>query len=333
MARFVFSRCLQTIVVLLGVTTIVFLILNLTGDPAALLLPQDATKEDYFKLRKEMGFDDPLAVQYIRFIKRAVVLDFGLSYRQQQPAMAIVIDRMPATIELSVVAFLIALFIAIPIGNIAAAKRDTVADFSARCTTFVGQSMPDFWLGLILIIVLSLKLDLLPTSGRLASNVEEQALTPFFLFEGLVTLKGKLFWDALRHIALPAIVAGLHSSARLTRLTRSSMIDVLGEDYIRTARAKGLSEWRVINRHALKNSAIPVVTMAGIELGLLLGGTVIIETVFSWPGVGLLTVQALQNDDFPVVQASVFLLASIFVFINLLVDLLYAWLDPRIRYD
>jgi peptide/nickel transport system permease protein len=333
MARFVLSRCLQTIVVLLGITTIVFLILNLTGDPAALLLPQDATKQDYIELRKQMGFNDPLILQYARFIKHALVLDFGLSYRQQQPAMAIVLDRMPATIELSVVAFLIALFIAIPIGNISAAKRDTFVDLGARCTTFVGQSLPDFWLGLILIIVLALRLDLLPTSGRLTSGLEEQSLTPFFLFEGLVTLKGRLFWDALQHIILPAIVAGLHSSARLTRMTRSSMIDVLGEDYIRTARAKGLSEWVVINRHALKNSAIPVVTMAGIELGLLLGGTVIVETVFAWPGVGLLTVQALQNDDFPVVQAAVFLLAFIFVFINLLVDLLYGWLDPRIRYD
>ena len=333
MSRYIFNRCLQTLVVLLGVPTIVFLILHLTGDPAALLLPEDATKQDYVDIRKQMGLDDPLVVQYTRFIKRAVALDFGLSYRQQQPAMAIVIDRMPATIELGIVAFLIALFIAMPTGILSATRRNTAVDFSARCTALVGQSMPNFWLGLILILVAALKLDLFPTSGRLTSGVEEQALTPFFLFEGLATLKGLLFWDALRHVILPGITAGLYSSARLTRMIRSSMLDVLGEDYIRTARAKGLTKWVVINRHALKNSAIPVVTMAGIELGLLLGGTVITETVFSWPGVGLLTVQALQNNDFPVVQAAVFLLAFIFVFINLLVNLLYAWLDPRIRYD
>lgn len=298
-----------------------------------MLLPQDATKQDYVVLREQMGLDDPLIFQYVRFIRRAVVLDFGISYRQQQPAMKIVIARMPATIELAVVAFLIAVFIAIPIGNLSAAWRDTSIDFAARSTTFIGQSLPDFWLGLMLIIVLSLKLDLFPTSGRLTTGLEEQALTPFFLFEGLVTLNGKLLWDALQHIIMPGIVAGLHSSARLTRLTRSSMLDVLGEDYIRTARAKGLSEWFVINRHALKNAAIPLVTMAGLELGLLLGGTVVIETVFTWPGVGLLIVYALENNDFPVVQAAVFLLASIFVFINLFVDILYAWLDPRIRYD
>src|SRR5574337_169692 len=332
MAKYIVSRCLQAIVVLAGVTTTVFVILHLTGDPAAVLLPESATKQDYVEIRKQLGLDEPLPRQYVWYMKRAVVLDFGFSYRQQQSAIALVLDRMPATIELAVTAFLIALCVALPTGIISATKRDSTIDFGARCTALVGQSMPNFWLGLILILLIALGLDLLPTSGRLRSGLESQASTPFFLLEGLVTLKGRLFWDALQHVILPAITAGLYSSSRLTRMIRSSMIDVLGEDYIRTARAKGMAEWVVITRHALKNAAIPAVTLAGIELGLLLGGTVVTETVFAWPGVGLLTVQALQNDDFPVIQAAVFFLALLFVFVNLVVDLVYAWVDPRISY-
>jgi ABC-type dipeptide/oligopeptide/nickel transport system permease component len=333
MPKYIIGRCLQAIVVLAGVTTAVFLILNLTGDPAALLLPESATQQDYVEIRKQLGLDRPLLVQYARYMERAVAFDFGFSYRQQQPAISLVMDRMPATIELAVTAFLIALCIALPTGIISATKRDSSVDFGVRFIALLGQSMPNFWLGMMLILLVALGLDLLPTSGRLSTGIESTAFTSFYLFEGLLTLNGRLFWDAVQHVILPGVTAGLYSSSRLTRMIRSSMIDVLGEDYVRTARAKGLSEWVVIGRHALKNAAIPVVTMAGIELGLLLGGTVVTETVFAWPGAGLLTVQALQNDDFPVIQAAVFFLAFIFVFINLAVDLLYAWLDPRIRYD
>jgi len=332
MLRYVAGRCLQAFVVLFGITAICFAILHSTGDPAALLLPESATQQDYEEIRARMGFDRPVVEQFVHYMRDAARLDFGTSFHQHRPAMQIVLDRLPATFELAVAAFIIALAIALPVGILSATHRNTPVDYAAMSTALLGQSMPNFWLGLILILVFSLGLDLLPTSGRLSYGIESHAATSFYLFEGLVRFDPVLFADALKHILLPAVTAGLYSSARLTRLVRSSMLDVLSEDYVRTARAKGLPEWAVVNIHALKNASIPLVTMAGIELGLLLGGTVVTETVFAWPGVGLLTVNALQNDDFPVIQAAVFLLALIFVFINLIVDLLYAWLDPRIRY-
>ena len=332
MLRYVAGRCLQAVVVLAGITAICFLILHATGDPAAVMLPENASKDDYEEIRRRMGFDRPLPEQFAQYMAAAARLDFGSSYQQHRPALAIVLDRLPATFELAVAAFLIALAIALPVGVLSATHRNTPVDYGAMSSALIGQSMPNFWLGLMLILVFSLGLDLLPTSGRVTYGIARRASSDFYLFEGLLRLDWQLFGDAFRHVLMPAVTAGLYSSARLTRLVRSSMLDVLGEDYVRTARAKGLAEWKVINKHALKNAAIPLVTMAGIELGLLLGGTVVTETVFAWPGIGLLTIQALQNDDFPVIQAAVFLLAFIFVFINLVVDLLYGWLDPRIRH-
>jgi peptide/nickel transport system permease protein len=332
MLRFLAGRLAQAVVVLVGITATCFLILHLTGDPAALLLPESASQADYQEIRTRMGFDRPLAEQFVQYMANAARLDFGVSYHQHRPAMAIVLGRMPATVELALTAFLIALLIALPVGIVSATHRDTPLDYGAMSTALLGQSMPNFWLGLMLILVFSLGLDLLPTSGRLTYGMQEHVATGFYLFEGVLRFDGPLVWDALKHLILPAITAGLYSSARLTRLVRSSMLDVLGEDYVRTARAKGLPEWKVITVHALKNASIPLVTLCGIELGLLLGGTVVTETVFAWPGVGMLTIQALQNNDFPIIQAAVFLLAFIFVFINLAVDLLYAVLDPRIRY-
>ena len=332
MLRYIAGRCLQALVVLVGITAICFIILHLTGDPAALLLPETAAQKDYDEIRTRMGFDRPLPEQFVQYMAHAAQLDFGVSYHQHRPAMAIVLDRMPATFELAMAAFIIALVVALPVGILSATHRNTALDYGAMSTALVGQSMPNFWLGLMLILVFSLGLDLLPTSGRLTYGIEQRAATGLYLFEGLLRLDWTLFFDALKHVLLPAVTAGLYSSARLTRLVRSSMLEVLSEDYVRTARAKGLPEWVVVNVHALKNASIPLVTLCGIELGLLLGGTVVTETVFAWPGVGLLTIQALQNNDFPVIQAAVFLLAFIFVFVNLIVDLLYAWADPRIRY-
>jgi peptide/nickel transport system permease protein len=332
MLRFLAGRCLQALVVLFGITAICFVILHLTGDPAALMLPESASQKDYQEIRVRMGFDRPLPEQFVKYMGNAAQLDFGASYHQHRPAMAIVVARMPATFELAAVAFLIALLIALPVGILSATHRNTALDYGAMSSALVGQSMPNFWLGLMLMLVFSLWLDLLPTSGRVTYGIEQHAATGFYLFEGLLRLDWTLFADAAKHVILPAVTAGLYSSARLTRLVRSSMLDVLSEDYVRTARAKGLPEWAVVNVHALKNASIPLVTLCGIELGLLLGGTVVTETVFAWPGIGLLTIQALQNNDFPIIQAAVFLLAFIFVFVNLIVDLLYAWLDPRIRY-
>jgi ABC-type dipeptide/oligopeptide/nickel transport system permease component len=297
-------RLWQSLLVLLGVSVVVFLILHLTGDPAALLLPPDATAEDITKFRTAMGFDDPVAVQYVRFLKGAVRGDFGESLRHGEPAMALVLERLPATFELAGAGLLIALGLAIPAGIVSAVRRNTSVDYVSTVVALLGQAMPTFWLGIMLILVFSVRLNWLPSSGR----------------------------GGIEHLILPAITLGLFTTARITRLTRSGMLEVLGQDYIRTARAKGVGEPPVVWKHALKNASIPIVTIVGIELGTLLGGSVITETIFAWPGVGRLSVQAIFNRDYPVVQSAVFLLASTFVIVNFLVDVVYTYLDPRIRF-
>ncbi len=303
MRGYLARRLAQSLLVVLGVSFVVFFILHLTGDPALLLLPQDATADDIQKFREAMGFNDPFLVQYWRFLKGAAQGNFGDSVRHGEPAMALVVERLPATFQLAGAAMLIALVIAIPAGIISAVRRNTPVDYFSTVVALLGQSMPTFWLGIMLILIFSVQFNLLPSSGR----------------------------GDLQHLVLPSITLGLFTTARMTRLTRSGMLEVLGQDYIRTARAKGVNEPPVVWKHALRNAAIPILTIAGIELGALLGGSVITETIFAWPGVGRLSVQAIYNRDYPVVQASVFLLATTFVVVNLVVDLVYTYLDPRIR--
>jgi len=300
---YLLRRLLQSLLVLFGVSCVVFFILYLTGDPALVLLPPDASAEDVVRFREVMGFNDPFIVQYGRFLAGALRGNFGQSIRHGEPAFDLVIERMPATFELAGAGLLIALCLAIPAGIISAVRRNTVADYVATVVALLGQSMPTFWLGIMLILVFSVQFNLLPSSGR----------------------------GGLQHLVLPAVTLGLFTTARITRLTRSGMLEVLNQDYIRTARAKGVSNRPVVWKHALKNAAIPIVTIVGIELGTLLGGSVITETIFAWPGVGRLSVQAIYNRDYPVVQAAVFLLATTFVLVNLLVDIVYTYLDPRIR--
>ena len=303
MRIFVLRRLVQSLVVLLGVSFVVFFILHLTGDPAAVLLPPEASADDIRRFREAMGFDDPFLVQYARFLSGALQGDFGKSIRHGEPAFGLVLERMPATFELAGAALLIALVLSIPAGIVSAVRRNTMVDYVSTVFALLGQSMPTFWLGIMLILFFSVSLNLLPSSGR----------------------------GTLEHLILPAVTLGLFTTARITRLTRSGMLEVLNQDYIRTARAKGVSDPPVVWKHALKNAAIPIVTIVGIELGTLLGGSVITETIFAWPGVGRLSVQAIYNRDYPVVQASVFLLATTFVLVNLFVDLIYTYLDPRIR--
>lgn len=303
MKVYLLRRLLQSLVVLFGVSCVVFFILYLTGDPALVLLPPDASAEDVIRFREVMGFNDPFIVQYGRFLGGAIRGDFGQSIRHGEPAFDLVLERMPATFELAGAGLLIALCLAIPAGIISAVRRNTVADYVATVIALLGQSMPTFWLGIMLILVFSVQFNLLPSSGR----------------------------GGIQHLVLPAVTLGLFTTARITRLTRSGMLEVLNQDYIRTARAKGVSNQPVVWKHALKNAAIPIVTIVGIELGTLLGGSVITETIFAWPGVGRLSVQAIYNRDYPVVQAAVFLLATTFVLVNLLVDFIYTYLDPRIR--
>jgi ABC-type dipeptide/oligopeptide/nickel transport system permease component len=285
--------------------------LQITGDPAAVLMPLDASEADLQAFREEMGFDQPLYVQFGRFLfggprtQGVVRGDFGFSYRHEIPAMGLVLEHFPNTVLLAVSAVIIAIVIAIPTGVLSATFRNSWIDYICSVGAMFGQSMPNFWLGLLLIMLFSVALGWLPTSG----------------------------FDAWYYIILPAVTAGLYATARIMRMVRSQMLEVLGMDYVRTARAKGLVEWVVIMRHALKNAAIPVLTLVGLELGILLGGTVVTEAVFGWPGVGFLVVDAISNQDYPVVQAAVALLAFAFVGVNLVVDILYAWLDPRISFS
>jgi peptide/nickel transport system permease protein len=303
MKVYLLRRFLQSLLVLLGVSFVVFGILFLTGDPALVLLPPDASIDDIAKFREAMGFNDPFFVQYGRFLFGALRGDFGQSVRHGEPAFDLVMERMPATFELSGAALVIALCLAIPAGIVSAVRRNSVLDYFSTVVALLGQSMPTFWLGIMLILLFSVQLNLLPSSGR----------------------------GGWQHMLLPAVTLGLFTTARITRLTRSGMLEVLNQDYIRTARAKGVANSPVVWKHALKNAAIPIVTIVGIELGTLLGGSVITETIFAWPGVGRLSVQAIYNRDYPVVQAAVFTLSATFILVNLFVDILYTYLDPRIR--
>jgi peptide/nickel transport system permease protein len=303
MVGYVFRKVFHTAFVAFGVVTLVFAALRLSGDPAATMLPGDASVDELGALRRQLGLDRPLWLQYVQFLGGALSGDFGTSFRHQQPALPLVLERLPATLELAGAALLLAVALALPLGILAAVYRGRVVDVAAMAFAVVGQATPYFWMGIMLILIVSVELGWLPTSGR----------------------------GGLERLILPAITLGTHFAASLARLTRTSMLEVLGQQFVTTARAKGLSEWSVVLAHTLKNAAVPVITLIGLQFGTLLGGAVVTETIFAWPGVGRLAVQSVFVRDYPVVQAGVFVLALTFVAINLLVDLLYGVLDPRIR--
>jgi ABC-type dipeptide/oligopeptide/nickel transport system permease component len=303
MLRFVLRRLVLSAFVLVGVMIVVFMIVRLSGDPTGLMISQDASADDVAKLRHEMGFDRPLLTQFLDFAAGAVRGDFGDSLRYREPAFSLVAERLGATLRLAAAALTVAVCVAIPAGIVSAVKRNTIWDRLAMFLALFGQSMPVFWFGILLILIVSVRLQWLPSSGD----------------------------NGWKSIILPAITLGLYSTARITRLVRSEMIDTISQDYVRTARAKGLRERVVLYRHALRNALIPVITVIGIEAGSMLGGAVITETVFAWPGIGQLAVRAIFNRDYPLVQAIVFTIACTFVLINLIVDLLYAVLDPRVK--
>ncbi len=304
MTHFVFKRLVHAAVSLVGMTILVFILLRISGDPAALLLPLDATPDQVKQMRSALGLDQPLPYQYALFFKRAISGDFGTSFRFRQPAMVVVLQFVPATVELAAAGLFLATMIAIPLGIISAVRKGTAVDTLATVLAVLGQSVPIFWLGILFILIFAVLLGWLPAAGR----------------------------GGLSYLVLPSITLGWYMSALLTRLVRSAMLEILTEDYIRTARAKGLSERAIIWKHALRNAAIPVVTVWGMQLGALLTGAVVTETVFAWPGLGRTAINAVYGRDYPVVMASVVVFAFVFVVINLLVDLSYGLLDPRIRY-
>ena len=305
MLQYILKRLWHTVYVIIGISMISFFFIHLSGDPVLLMLPGDASDQEIEELREQLGFNDPLYVQYVRFASKAIRGDFGESLYYHVPVMELVMERLPASLELAVAAMVFALVLAVPIGIISAVRRGSMLDMGSMFGALLGLSMPHFWLGIMLILLFSVHLGWLPTSGR----------------------------GTMAHLIMPAVSLGLSLMAMFARLTRSVMLEVLSLDYIRTARAKGLREEIVISKHALKNALIPLVTVAGMQFGFLIGGTVIIETVFAWPGLGRLVIQAIFSRDYPLVQAIVFVLSLLFVGMNLLVDILYVYLDPQISYS
>ena len=306
MNAYIARRVLQTIPVLFGVSVLVFSMLVLIpGDPVRLMLGEfQTTPEQITRLRSQLHLDDPLPVQFGRFVWNALHGDLGTSIRSRRPVTTEIADNFPSTLQLAIAGLLVAAVIGVSLGIIAAASNTAGVQLGAMLVALIGVSMPSFWLGLLLIFALSLQIRLFPATGG----------------------------GDLQHLVLPAITLGLGAAAILARLTRSSMLEVLRQEYITTARAKGLNDWLVILRHALKNALIPVVTIFGLQFGQLLAGTVVVETVFARPGIGRLIIDGILNKDFPIVQGVVLVVAVSYVLVNLLVDLLYAVLDPRIRY-
>ncbi len=305
MRAFLIRRLLRTLLVLWGVTLISFAVLFLRGDPSYAMAGADWTSRDIENFRRAMGFDRPWFVQYLDFLSKAVRGDFGYSLTQHQPTFSLVMSRLPATLELTFAALLVAVGLGVPLGILSATRRNGVWDNLAMGLALLGQAMPVFWMAILLVLVFGIQFRVLPVAGR----------------------------GGIEHLILPAFALGAHSLARNARLVRSSLLEVLGQDYIRTGRAKGLANRSILLRHALRNAMIPVVTLIALDLGFLLGGSVITETIFAWPGVGRLLIQSISFRDYPLVQGCILLIAITYVTMNLLTDLVYGFLDPRIRFD
>ncbi len=304
MATYLLRRLLEALGVIVAVTFVVFSLLHLTGDPVRLMLPPEAPAQEVEALRRTLGLDAPLPVQYLRFLGGIFHGEFGRSLRYNTPSLPLVLERIPATLSLATVATLLAVLTSVPLGIGAAVRPGSALDRLCTLLGAFGQSMPVFWLAIVMILVFSVRYRWLPSFGS----------------------------GSLRHFVLPAATLALYSMARISRLARSALLETLGADYVRSARAKGLSAAAVVLKHALRNASLPIVTVVAVEFGVLLGGAVVTETVFAWPGVGRLAVQAILTRDFPLVQAIVFVVATTLVLLNLVVDLLYGVLDPRIRY-
>ena len=300
---FLGQRLFRALIAMWLVSTVVFVVMRLSGDPVPLLLPPDAPRSEYARVARELGLDQPLPVQYAVFLRSVLRADFGRSIHFREPAWRVVMGYLPATAELGLTAFGLALLVAVPVGLLSAVKRNSPLDHTAMGVALVGQSAPTFFLGILFILLFSLKANWFPTSGRGG-------------------------WE---HLVLPALTLGAFAMASIARLTRSAVLEVLRQDYVRTARAKGLSELAVVVKHTLKNAALPVVTITALQFGTLLGGAVVTETVFAWPGIGRLAIQSIYNRDYPVVQCTVFLSAVAFIVINFTVELFYGLLDPRVR--
>jgi len=319
--------------VLLGVSLVVFFMVRaIPGDPAQIILGQQATQEQVQQLRVHMGLDKPVIVQYALFLKDAVTGNLGASIATGRPVTTELLVRFPATLELTAFAMLVAILVGVPVGVISAVKQYSILDKVTSVIALAGISMPIFWLAMILIVIFGVKLELLPFPGRLSSGLSIQAFTGLVLVDSLLSGNFAGFWDGLKHLIMPALALGTIPMAVVMRMTRSSMLEVMNEDYVRTARAKGVVPWRVVFKHALRNAMLPTVTVIGLQVGLLMGGAIVTETIFSWPGVGQIAYESINRRDYAMIQGVVLYGALLFVLVNLLVDILYAVLDPRVRY-
>ena len=331
MIGFIIRRILVVIPTLLGVTIVIFSMLAITpGDPAELLLGERATKDSLEAMREYLGLKKPLYVQYWLFIKRVAKFDLGETIWTRQKVSEEIMDRFPATIELALAAMIISSFFGVLLGIISAAKQYSWFDYASMLGSLLGVSMPVFWLGLMLMLVFALTLGWFPMSGRLGVDIDLTTITKFFILDSILTRNWAALKDALMHLALPSMALSTIPLAIVARMTRSSMLEVLRQDYIKTARAKGLSEVKIVFKHALRNGLIPVVTVVGLQFGILLGGAILTETVFAWPGVGKWLFDGVVKRDYMVIQGGSLLVASSFVIINLIVDVLYAIINPRI---
>ncbi|MBN1993166.1 MAG: ABC transporter permease [Anaerolineae bacterium] len=350
MTRYLLQRLISLIPTLLGVTVVIFLLLRLIpGDPAVAMLGEHAAQENVERIRAQFGLNRPLFLdpaalenndfagffdsQYLRFLYRLGQGDLGNSIHRRIPIADELKQRFPATVELSLFAMALAVAIGIPAGIVSAARRNSIWDGISMVGSLIGVSMPIFWLGLMLIMLFAVLLNWFPIGGRLDHDTKLTVITNFFLIDSLITANLPALWDTLKHLIMPAIALATIPMAIIARMTRSSMLEVLHADYIRTAHAKGLSERAVLIQHALKNAFLPVITIIGLQTGILLAGAILTETIFAWPGIGKWVYDAILGRDYPVVQGGTFLIALVFVLVNLLVDLSYAYLDPRIHYD
>jgi len=333
MGGYIVRRIIGLLPTLLGVSAAAFLMIHLLpSDPAVAYLGEHATPEAIARVRHEFGLDQPLPVQYAVYLWNVVRGDFGESLDSHRPVSVEFLPRFPATIELTLGAITVALVVGIPIGLISAARPNSILDRLGMAFALAGVSLPVFWLGLMLVYLFSVYFHALPTAGQIAVGLPLTPITRIDVLDGVLTGNWAAVWDALRHLILPSVTLSTYSMAIIARMTRASMLDALHQDYIRTARAKGLAAWAVVIGHGLRNALLPVVTVIGLQVGSLLTGAILTETIFAWPGVGRFMYDSILFRDYPVVLAGILLFSLLFVLVNLFVDVLYAFLDPRIRY-
>ena len=333
MLGYLLRRIIATIPVVILISLLVFLLIHAApGDPADLLLSEEASPQDIADARRRWGLDQPIYIQYLRFLANILSGDLGTSFRYADPVITLIGERLPATIELAIASLLIAIILGIPLGVWAGAKPNSWADNLGSMFGFFGISMPNFWFGIMLILVVSGYFNWLPSSGRSTYGVAQGSETGFYIIQSLAAGNMKAAWDGIKFVIMPAIALGTGMMGLIMRVTRSSVLEIMNEDYIRTARAKGLGERTVLWRHVLRNALVPIITVVGLELGTLLSGSIIVETVFAWPGSGSLLIAAIQSRDYPLITGTVLTYTIAFVVINFTIDILYALIDPRIRF-